>query len=47
MIDLISQDISKNNSQISALNNEQNEIKPKIDPVSYTHLNHQLYQNQS
>ena len=34
MIDLISQDISKNNSQISALNNEQNEIKPKIDQYS-------------
>lgn len=31
MIDLITQNISSNNSQISALNDEQNEIKPKID----------------
>jgi len=31
MIDLITQNIVNNNSQINDLNNEQNEIKPKID----------------
>jgi hypothetical protein len=31
MIDLIAQNIVNNNSQIKDLNNEQNEIKPKID----------------